>query len=178
MAALQAYVVANIYRVEDLLHLAIGKQPTSSSATYELSPCRHHHHHQAATIIYLYPLRRSGHPLSHVIGCPSVPILIILPFLERRCPQRRRVFSSTWCQISNITTLHLQVFLASHTISSLIRDVDRNIRPTHPGIFGLSRSDSLAPDRPVPFGFVAILRIGRFGSVQSTRSGQVALALI
>jgi hypothetical protein len=67
MAAVKACGVANIYRVEDLLRLANGKQPTSSSATYELSPRRHHHHHQAATIIFTSSLRRSGHPLSHAI---------------------------------------------------------------------------------------------------------------
>jgi hypothetical protein len=60
----QACGVANIYRVEDLLHLATGKQPTSSLATYELSPRCHRHHHQAAIIIYPCSLRRSGHNLS------------------------------------------------------------------------------------------------------------------
>jgi hypothetical protein len=67
-AIVQACGVANIYRVEDRLHLATGKNPTSLSATYELSPCRHHHDHQAATIIYSCSLRRSGHPLSVCVG--------------------------------------------------------------------------------------------------------------
>jgi hypothetical protein len=59
-----------------------------------------------------------------------------------------------------------------------MRDVDRNIWPTQPGISGLSRPDSPASDGPVQFGFVLVLRIGQFGSVLPTRSGQVALALI
>jgi hypothetical protein len=53
------------------------------------------------------------------VGRPGVSILIILPFLERRCPQRRRVFSSMWHQINNIATLCLQVLPACHTTSSL-----------------------------------------------------------
>jgi hypothetical protein len=60
----QACGVANINRVEDMLHLATWKQPTSSSITYELSPRRHCHHHQVATIIYLFSLRRLSHLLS------------------------------------------------------------------------------------------------------------------
>jgi hypothetical protein len=60
----------------------------------------------------------------------------------------------------------------------MMRDVDRNIQPTHPKISGLSRPDCLAPDGPVLFGFVSVLRIGRFGSVQLTRSGQAVPALI
>jgi hypothetical protein len=71
-AAVQACGVLNIYRVEDQLHLATGKQPTSSPATYKLSPCRHHHH-QAATIIYPCSLRRSGHPLSSWYQIPWFP---------------------------------------------------------------------------------------------------------
>jgi hypothetical protein len=48
-----------------------------------------------------------------------MPTLIILPFLERHCPQRRRVLSCMWHQICNIATLHLQVLLACHPTSSL-----------------------------------------------------------
>jgi hypothetical protein len=68
MAVVQTCGVANIYRVEDLLNLVTGEQPTSSSATYELSP-RRHHHHQAATVIITCSLRRSGHPLSSHVKC-------------------------------------------------------------------------------------------------------------
>jgi hypothetical protein len=88
----------------------------------------------APCIRFLWVLRVVPHVLvtrnPPTSGCPSMPIRIILPFLERRCPQRWRVFSRTWHNISNIVPLHLQVLLACHTTSFLSASLTCFWRPS------------------------------------------------